>query len=156
MPEGGRGAQDERRGARGEGEGTGGKSDSRGHRSYERGVKDERCGGRGREGRSAGALLDVETPRREKEKGEERREGTASTVTVSEREVTPDPFVRPRLRPASFGRSLSVPPAGLKRLRGALREGPAWAKLTRGGVRGDQGEWEERIRRRRGAVRGEG
>lgn len=67
-------------------------------------------------------------------------------MTVSEREVTPDPFVRPRLRPVSLGRGLFVPPAGLKRLRGALREGPAWAKLTRGGVRGGQGEREERIR----------
>lgn len=98
----------------------------------------------------------AEKEKREGGGAERRREGTASTVTVSEREVTSDPFVRPRLRPAPFGRSLSVPPAGLKRLRGALREGPAWAKLTRGGVRGGQGEREERIRRGRGAVREEG
>lgn len=39
-------------------------------------------------------------------KGEGQKE--PSTVTVSEREVTPDPFVRLRLRPASHGRGLSV------------------------------------------------
>lgn len=159
-----------RRRGRGEGaeeeekKGAGGReqeeSRTRGHRSYERGVKDERAGGRGEgEGKECGGPLrrrDAEEEKREGGGAERRREGTASTVTVSEREVTSDPFVRPRLRPASFGQSLSVPPAGLKQLRGALREGPAWAKLTRGGVRGGQGEREERIRRGRGAVRGEG
>lgn len=123
-----------------------GKSDSRGHRSYERGVKDELGGGGRGEGRECGGPPRCRDAEEEKRGGgaERRREGTASTVTVSEREVTPDPFVRPRLRSASFGRNLSVPPAGLKRLRGALREGPAWAKLTRGGVRGGQGEQEQR------------
>lgn len=103
-----------------------------------------RKGGRGKECGGPPRRRDAEEEKREGGGAERRREGTASTVTVSEREVTPDPFVRPRLRPASFGRNLSVPPAGLKRLRGALHEGPAWAKLTRGGVRGGQGEREER------------
>lgn len=54
-------------------------SRTRRHRSYERGVKDERAMGKeegGGEGEECGGpLLDVETPRRKKKKGEERREG---------------------------------------------------------------------------------
>lgn len=71
---GGRGEREE--GRRGEGgEGNERKVGlARGHRSYEREVKDEHAAG-GKGVRSAGALLDVETARRKKEKGEERKEG---------------------------------------------------------------------------------
>lgn len=66
------GAEEEEKSGGGKGGRGREESRTRGHRSYERGVKDERAG---EGGRSAGALFDVETPRRKKEKGEERREG---------------------------------------------------------------------------------